>query len=85
MSLPSPNLDDRTFEDLLREAKARIDKICRGWSDLSPSDPGMVLVELFCYLTDIMLYRLNRVPKKAYVELGWWDKVKNYPPMTYPN
>ena len=23
--------------------------------------------------------------KKAYVELGWWDKVKNYPPMTYPN
>jgi len=23
--------------------------------------------------------------KKAYVELGWWDKVKNFPPMTYPN
>jgi len=23
--------------------------------------------------------------KKAYVELGWWDKTKNYPPMTYPN
>jgi TRAP transporter TAXI family solute receptor len=22
--------------------------------------------------------------KKAYVELGWWDKAKNYPPMTYP-
>lgn len=23
--------------------------------------------------------------KKAFVELGWWDKVKNYPAMTYPN
>lgn len=23
--------------------------------------------------------------KKAYVELGWWDKRKNYPPMTYPD
>jgi len=23
--------------------------------------------------------------KRAYVELGWWDKRKNYPPMTYPN
>src|SRR5687767_4989890 len=23
--------------------------------------------------------------KKAYVELGWWDKTKNYPPMTYPS
>ena len=22
--------------------------------------------------------------KKAFVELGWWDKRKNYPPMTYP-
>jgi TRAP transporter TAXI family solute receptor len=22
--------------------------------------------------------------KKAYVELGWWDRAKNYPPMTYP-
>jgi TRAP transporter TAXI family solute receptor len=22
--------------------------------------------------------------KKAYVELGWWDKAKNYPAMTYP-
>ena len=22
--------------------------------------------------------------KKAYMELGWWDKAKNYPPMTYP-
>jgi TRAP-type uncharacterized transport system substrate-binding protein len=23
--------------------------------------------------------------KKAYVELGWWDKTKSFPPMTYPN
>jgi len=23
--------------------------------------------------------------KKAYVELGWWDKHKQYPPMTYPS
>jgi TRAP transporter TAXI family solute receptor len=23
--------------------------------------------------------------KRAYVELGWWDKVKNFPPMTYPS
>jgi TRAP transporter TAXI family solute receptor len=23
--------------------------------------------------------------KKAYVELGWWDKTRNFPPMTYPS
>lgn len=22
--------------------------------------------------------------KKAYIELGWWDRAKKYPPMTYP-
>jgi uncharacterized protein len=22
--------------------------------------------------------------KRAYIELGWWDKAKQYPPMTYP-
>ena len=22
--------------------------------------------------------------KKAFIELGWWDKTKNFPPMTYP-
>jgi TRAP transporter TAXI family solute receptor len=23
--------------------------------------------------------------KKAYVELGWWERTRNFPPMTYPN
>jgi hypothetical protein len=23
--------------------------------------------------------------KRAFVELGWWDKAKAYPAMTYPN
>jgi TRAP transporter TAXI family solute receptor len=23
--------------------------------------------------------------KKAYIELGWWDRHKKFPPMTYPN
>ena len=35
------------------------------WTDLSPGDPGMVLVEVFAYLTDLMIYRLNRVPESC--------------------
>jgi len=68
MSLPSPNLDDRDFRQLLAEARQRIATSCPAWTDLSPSDPGMVLVELFAHLTETMIYRLNRVPEKAYVE-----------------
>jgi hypothetical protein len=68
MALPSPNLDDRTFAQLVEEARQRIIATCPEWSDLSVSDPGMALLEVFAYLTEMMIYRLNRVPEKAYIE-----------------
>ncbi len=68
MSLPSPHLDDRTFHQLLEEARAQVAQSCPEWTDLSPHDPGMVLLEAFAHLTETMLYRLNRLPEKAYVE-----------------
>lgn len=68
MSLPSPNLDERNFQQLVEEARQRIAQSCPEWTDLSPGDPGMVLLELFAHLTETMIYRLNRVPEKMYVE-----------------
>ena len=68
MSLPVPNLDDRRFEDLVEEAKQRIQERCPEWTDFNPSDPGMMLVELMAWLTETTLYRLNRVPEKHYVK-----------------
>ena len=68
MSLLTPRLDDRSFEQLLAEARARIQSSCPEWTDLSPGDPGTTLVEVFAHLTEVMLYRLNRIPEKAYVE-----------------
>jgi hypothetical protein len=68
-SLPSPRLDDRSFADLVAAARARIAERCPEWTDLGPSDPGMTLVEVQAYLTEILLYRVNRVPEKVYVEL----------------
>lgn len=69
MALPSPRLDDRRFDDLMREAEALIRQRCPVWTDLNPGDPGITLVEVFAYLTDIMLYRLNRIPEKVHVAL----------------
>ncbi len=68
MPIQSPNLDDRDFNQLLEDARKRVIQFCPEWTDLSPSDPGTVLLEVFAYLTDIMIYRLNRIPEKAYVE-----------------
>ena len=66
MSIPVPSLDDRSFADLVESARARIRQLDPDWTDLSVHDPGMVLVEAFAHLTDLLIYRLNRVPDKLY-------------------
>jgi Baseplate J-like protein len=68
MPLKAPNLDDRNFDELLAEAQREIEKSCPTWTDRTPSDPGIVLLEAFAYLTETMIYRLNRIPEKAYIE-----------------
>jgi hypothetical protein len=67
MALPVPNLDNRRFEELLRDARQRITQLCPAWTDFNPSDPGMTLVELMAWLTDLTLYRVNRIPERSYV------------------
>lgn len=69
MPFPTPKLDDRSFDELMREAREIIRSRSPEWTDFSPSDPGMVLVELFAFLTENMLYRLNRIPEKVQIAL----------------
>jgi baseplate J-like protein len=80
MPIQAPNLDDRNFADLVEEAKQIIRQKCPEWTDLGASDPGIVLLELFAYLTDVMLYRLNRIPDKAYIEFLRLLGVRLQPP-----
>jgi Baseplate J-like protein len=80
MPLPTPNLDDRNFAELLKAAQDRIRQTCPDWTDLSPNEPGTVLLELFAFLTETMLYRLNRLPEKVYIELLNLIGVKIRPP-----
>ncbi|HWA89858.1 MAG TPA: baseplate J/gp47 family protein [Rhizomicrobium sp.] len=69
MPLPVPKLDDRSYSDLLADALVVIDRACPEWTDRNPADPGVTLLEAFAFLTENMLYRLNRVPSKQYVTL----------------
>ncbi|GAA3118497.1 putative baseplate assembly protein [Streptomyces rameus] len=67
MVLPSPNLDDRRFQQLVDEAKRYVQQRAPEWTDHNVSDPGVTLIETFAYLVDQLLYRLNRVPDKNYL------------------
>ena len=69
MPFESPRLDDKTFDDLVQEALKRIPLYTPEWTDHNLSDPGVTLIELFAYMTDVMLYRLNRVPERHYVKM----------------
>jgi predicted phage baseplate assembly protein len=69
MPLPTPNLDDRHFQDIVDEAKRLIPRFCPEWTDHNVSDPGVALIELFAWMTDLLLYRVNQVPDKVYITL----------------
>ena len=66
MPLPLPNLDDRTYAELVEEARSLIPTYAPFWTDHNPSDPGIALIELFAWLTEMLLYRVNRVPDANY-------------------
>ncbi len=68
MSLPVPNLDNRRFQDIVDEAKGLISHYCPEWTDHNVSDPGVALLELFAWMTDMLLYRVNQVPEKNYLK-----------------
>ncbi|GAA1432242.1 putative baseplate assembly protein [Microlunatus lacustris] len=66
--LPAPNLDDRTFQDLVDDAKRLVQQRCPTWTDHNVSDPGVTLIEAFAQMVDQVIYRLNRVPDLHYVK-----------------
>jgi predicted phage baseplate assembly protein len=69
MRLPEIQLDDRRFQDLVSEARTRIHRSCPEWTEHNVSDPGITLIELFAWMTEMTIYRLNRVPDKLHVAL----------------
>ena len=66
--LEPPNLDDRSWQDIVDQARALIPTYAPNWTDHNPSDPGIALIELFAWMVEGMTYRLNRVPEKNLIE-----------------
>src|SRR5262245_36698051 len=63
-----PKLDDRRFADLVAEARARIPRYTPAWSDWNSGDVGFALVELFSWMSELLIYRLGRVPELNYLK-----------------
>ena len=67
MALPVPNLDDRSWKQIVDEAVRLIPRYCPEWTNHNASDPGITLLELYAWMTEMVIYRLNKVPEKNFL------------------
>jgi predicted flap endonuclease-1-like 5' DNA nuclease len=68
MTIVPPRLDDRSFEELVRETRSRIPLYLPAWTDVNESDPGITLLQLQAWLAETILYRLNQLPDLNYLK-----------------
>jgi len=61
MPIQIPNLDDRNYEQLLRETESLIARYFPDYSDIELTDPAVAINELFCYFFDMVSYQINRI------------------------
>ncbi|MEH2032169.1 MAG: putative baseplate assembly protein [Nostoc sp.] len=61
MTLPLPRLDDKTFAQLMQDARKLIPRYAPDWTDYNTHDPGITFIELFAWLTEIQGYYLDQV------------------------
>lgn len=62
MPIPLPDLDDRSYAELTALAREQIPALLPEWTNYNPSDPGIILVELLAWLTEMLLYQVNQIP-----------------------
>lgn len=63
-----PQIDDRRFDDIMTEVRTRIPRYTPEWTDLNDSDPGITLAQLFAWLSELLIYRMNKVPELNYIK-----------------
>jgi predicted phage baseplate assembly protein len=68
LAAQTPVIDNRSFDDIVAEAKTRIPRYTPEWTDFNPGDAGFALVELFAWMTDLLIYRLGQVPQLNYIK-----------------
>src|SRR5438105_7912485 len=64
MTLPRPDLDNRTFAQLVSESIGQINRLAASWPDYNASDPGIALIELIAWLSEQDLLRADRITRE---------------------
>lgn len=77
MSVLTPNLFDRRFQDFMEVGRARLRSLAPDWTDHNAHDPGITLMELLAWDAEAQLYALSRMrrdERAAYAALLGLDQ-----------
>jgi len=77
MSLKIPDLDDKTFNEIVDQARSLIPRYHQEWTDHNVHDPGITFIELFAWLLEMQIYHLDRITDRNYKK---FLKLLNYYP-----
>ncbi|MCK5015096.1 MAG: putative baseplate assembly protein, partial [Candidatus Omnitrophica bacterium] len=66
MGLPVPVLDDKTFNEIVDEARLLIPRYYPEWTDHNVHDPGITFIELFAWLAEMQIYQLDQITDRNY-------------------
>lgn len=80
MPLLLPNLDDRTWADLVAEATSLIPVYGPQWTDQNYSDPGITLIELCAWIAEMDIYQLNQISDRERLKFLALVGVRPKPP-----
>lgn len=69
MTIPLTPLDDRRFDDLVKELRALIPRYAAEWTDHNVADPGVMLIELFSWVMESFFYRIDHAHEVSQARL----------------
>jgi hypothetical protein len=58
-------LEDTAYAEIAKLLRERVAAHAPGWTDNNESDPGIVLLALFAFLAQSLLYRQNVIPERG--------------------
>ena len=67
--LNARNLDDQTYEQIVKTAEGRLPWLCPAWTDHNAHDPGITILELMAWYKEMQQYHMNQFTDKLRCKL----------------
>lgn len=58
--LNARNLDDQTYEEIVKAAEGKLPWLCPSWTDHNAHDPGITILELMAWYKELQQYHMNQ-------------------------